>query len=110
MAEDAPWGVVELVFRREAGRMLAALARVLGLHNLEVAEDVVQEILCHALEVWKYHPLPDEPAAWLMRAARNRAIDHIRQQKVRQRFAPDVSHHLETEWSLVPTVEALFAE
>ena len=40
------------LFRRESGRMIAALTRVFGVHNLALAEDVVQDALCRALEVW----------------------------------------------------------
>jgi RNA polymerase sigma-70 factor (ECF subfamily) len=98
------------LFRREAGRMVAALARVFGLHNLALAEDVVQDALCRALEVWKFGPLPDNPSAWLMAAAKNRAIDVLRSEKRSRAFAPDVGHMLATEWTLVPTVTALFEE
>jgi len=43
---------VEHLFRRESGRMVAALTRVFGFHNLALAEDVVQDALCRALQVW----------------------------------------------------------
>ena len=43
----------EHLFRHEAGRLVAALTRVFGVHNLALAEDVVQDALCRALEVWK---------------------------------------------------------
>jgi len=95
-------------FRRESARMLAALTRILGLHNLALAEDVVQDVLCRAVELWKIRPLPEDPAAWLLRAARNRAIDLIRAERTRRRFAPDLA--LESEWTLSPTVHALFSE
>jgi RNA polymerase sigma factor (sigma-70 family) len=98
------------LFRREAGRMVAALVRIFGLHNLALAEDVVQDALCRALEVWKYGPLPENPSAWLMAAAKNRAIDVLRNEKRSRAFAPDVGFLLETEWTLVPTVTALFDE
>src|SRR5437867_1692956 len=42
----------EHLFRREAGRMVATLSRILGVHNLALAEDVVQDAFCRALEVW----------------------------------------------------------
>ena len=90
--------------------MVAALARIFGLHNLELAEDVVQDALCRALEVWKYDGLPENPAAWLMASAKNRAIDVLRSEKRSRAFAPDVGFLLETEWALVPTVSALFDE
>jgi RNA polymerase sigma-70 factor (ECF subfamily) len=97
-----------LDFRRESARMLAALTRILGLHNLALAEDVVQDVLCRAVELWKFHPLPEDPTAWLLRAARNRAIDLIRAERTRRRFAPDLA--LDSEWTLSPTVQAMFGE
>ena len=95
-------------FRRDSARMLAALTRLLGLHNLALGEDVVQDVLLRAVELWKFHPPPDDPTAWLMRAARNRAIDLIRAERTRMRFAPDLV--LESEWTLSPTVNAMFHE
>lgn len=58
-------------------RALAApLIRILG--GLETAEDVAQDTFAKALEVWARDGLPDEPLAWLRRAARNRASDRYR--------------------------------
>jgi len=98
----------ELDFRRESARMLAALARVLGLHNLALAEDVVQDVLCRALQAWKYAGPPRDASAWLVRAAQNRAIDLIRRERTRREFAPDLE--LRSEYALAPTVSALFRE
>jgi len=95
-------------FRLQSARMTAALTRILGLHNLALAEDVVQDVLCRAVELWKFHPLPDDPTAWLLRAARNRAIDLIRAERTRLRFSPDLA--LQSEWTLSPTVNAMFSE
>jgi len=99
---------VSVDFRRESARMLAALTRILGMHNLALAEDVTQDVLCRALEVWKYHPPPENPSAWLLAAARNRAIDVIRAERTRMRFAPDLE--LASEYALLPTATALFRE
>ena len=43
------------LFRRQSGRMVAALTRIFGVHNLALAEDVVQDAFCRALEVWRRH-------------------------------------------------------
>jgi len=58
--------------------MVSYLTRVFGLGRLNLAEDVVQDTLYQALETWSMQGLPDNPSAWLMRVARNRAIDLIR--------------------------------
>jgi predicted RNA polymerase sigma factor len=54
------------LFRREAGRMVATLTGIFGVHNLALAEDVVQDAFCRALEVWKFRGVPENPSAWLM--------------------------------------------
>jgi len=74
---DIP-GLVDHLFRHESGKMVSYLTRLFGLGSLNLAEDVVQDVLCQALTTWPAHGLPDNPTAWLMRAARNRAIDLIR--------------------------------
>ncbi|SMC85242.1 RNA polymerase sigma factor [Kibdelosporangium aridum] len=71
---------VELVFREHRTRMLAALTRVLG--DMELAEDSLQDACAQALRSWS--TVPDDPMAWLLTVARNRAIDRIR----RARRAP----------------------
>jgi len=100
-------GVVEHLFRHEAGRLSAALVRVLGPANIDLAEDVVQETLCHALETWKLGRVPDNPAAWLRAVARNRALDVLRRQKTRTRVAPELARLGE---ELAPAVDAAFTE
>ena len=71
-------GMVDHLFRYEAGKMVSALTRMFGTENLETAEDVVQETLLRAMEVWPFQGVPDKPSAWLFRAARNKAIDVLR--------------------------------
>src|SRR5499433_2194687 len=97
------------LFRREAGRMVAALTRIFGVHNLALAEDVVQDAFCRAMEVWKFRGMPENPSAWLMATARNRALDVLRRQRTARTFAPELGRLLQSEWTLAPVVEELFA-
>jgi RNA polymerase sigma-70 factor (ECF subfamily) len=99
---------VEHLFRHESGRMVAALTRVFGFHNLALAEDVVQDALCRALEVWKHHGMPDNPSAWLMTTAKNHAVDVLRRERTARTFAPEITRLLESEWTFRPTIEAAF--
>ncbi|GHE68764.1 RNA polymerase subunit sigma-24 [Streptomyces spiralis] len=69
---------LELVFRREWGRAVAVVTRVTG--DLGAAEDAVQEAFTEALERWSAGPPPDEPRAWLITVARNRALDQLRRE------------------------------
>jgi len=70
--------------------MIAALTRVFGVHNLALAEDVVQDAFCRALEVWRVRGLPPNPSAWLMTTAKNRALDVIRRERTALTLAPEV--------------------
>jgi RNA polymerase sigma-70 factor (ECF subfamily) len=97
------------LFRREAGRMVAALTRVFGVQNLALAEDVVQDAFCRALEVWRIRGVPENPSAWLMATAKNRALDVLRRQRTARTSAPELGRLLESEWTLAPVVEELFA-
>lgn len=99
----------EHLFRREAGRMISALTRVFGVHNLALAEDVVQDALCRALEVWKLRGVPDNPSAWLMATAKNRALDALRRERTARTFAPELARMLDSEWTLAPATLSLFA-
>jgi RNA polymerase sigma factor (sigma-70 family) len=95
------------LFRREAGRLVAAVTRLFGIHNLSLAEDVVQDALCSALQVWKFHGVPQDPEAWLLTAAKNRALDVLRRERTARTFAPELSRLVDSEWTLRPTVDEL---
>jgi RNA polymerase sigma-70 factor (ECF subfamily) len=99
---------VDHLFRRESGRMVGALVRVFGVHNLALAEDVVQDAFCRALEVWKFRGVPENPSAWLMATAKNRAIDVLRRERTARTYAPELGRLLESEWTLTPVMEDLF--
>jgi len=101
--------LTEHLFRRESGRLVAALTRIFGVHNLALAEDVVQDAFCRALEVWKVRGLPDNPSAWLMTTAKNRALDVIRRDRTARIFAPEMGRLLESEWTTTALVEEAFA-
>ncbi|MEO1366488.1 MAG: sigma-70 family RNA polymerase sigma factor, partial [Acidobacteriota bacterium] len=77
-AEESVHGLVEHLFRHQAGRLVAILVRSFGGAHLQLAEEVVQEALVAALRRWPYSGVPEKPAAWLHRVARNRALDRLR--------------------------------
>jgi len=89
--------LVEHLFRRQAGRMLAALCRAFGLENLDLAEEVVQEAMLKALRLWPFHGVPENPAGWLLRAARHEAIDRLRRRAVLKRNACAIEERLRAE-------------
>ena len=72
--------IVERLFRRESGRAVAALIRAVG--SFDLAEESVQEAFVVAIERWPRDGVPDNPGAWIVTTARNRAIDRIRREQV----------------------------
>src|SRR5438093_12301282 len=87
--------VVEHLFRHEAGKMVAILTRIFGIEHLSLAEDVVQEALVRALQTWPFYGVPNNPAAWLMRASRNLALDVVRREKVFRHKQAEIIHSME---------------
>ena len=69
------------LFRRESTRAVAHLTRFLGTENLDLAEAVVQDALVRAIQTWPLRGIPDNPAAWIQRVAKNAAIDALRSGK-----------------------------
>jgi RNA polymerase sigma-70 factor (ECF subfamily) len=79
---DAPAALVEHLFRRQAGRMVAHLTRLLGPAHLDLAEETVQETMLRALQTWPFQGVPENAPAWLFRVAHNAAIDAIRRRRL----------------------------
>src|SRR5437588_2057314 len=84
-------GVVDHLFRHRAGQMVATLTRIFGPEHLPLAEEVVQESLIAALTQWSFHGVPDNPAGWLFRVARNKALDQLRRQTTFQQKEPEIA-------------------
>jgi RNA polymerase sigma factor (sigma-70 family) len=76
-------GAIEAVWRIESARLVGGLARVV--RDIDLAEDLAQEALLVALERWPESGIPENPGAWLMAAAKNRATDELRRRKMRER-------------------------
>jgi len=93
----APGALVDRLFRRESGRTVASLIRVLG--DFDLAEEAVQEAFVVALERWPADGVPAKPGAWITTTARNKAIDRLRRARV-----------LEQKAAMVAGLEALRAE
>ena len=84
---------------------MAVLTKLFGPQNLQLAEDVVQDTLLNAFNNWKINGLPQNPSAWLFTSARNKAIDVLRQQKRKDAFSKSMAPLLQSEYTLVPTVQ-----
>ena len=72
--------MMDHLFRHQYGRMVSILTRIFGLDQLEIIEDAVQDTFVSALRTWR-NQIPENPEAWLTKAAKNRAIDLFRKIK-----------------------------
>ena len=77
--------------------MVATLTRIFGIEHLNLAEDVVQEALIRALQTWPFYGVPQNPAAWIMRASRNLALDAVRRENRFRDKEPEIIATLE-QW------------
>src|SRR5215468_8141234 len=87
--------LIERLSRRETGRLVGALTRVLGASALSLAEDCVQDAFVAALSTWTERGVPDNPFAWLLTTARNRALDRLRRHAMMSALEPKVGEWLE---------------
>jgi RNA polymerase sigma factor (sigma-70 family) len=84
---------IDAVWRIESARLIAALARMTG--DVGVAEDLAQDALVTALEQWPRTGVPDNPGAWLMATAKNRAIDRLRRGEMAARREEELGREVE---------------
>ncbi|MGC2997611.1 RNA polymerase sigma factor [Streptomyces sp. G35A] len=85
---------VETVFRMESPRLIAGVARIV--RDVGIAEELAQDALVAALEQWPGEGVPDNPGAWLMATARNRAVDLIRRRENYARKLAEIGRGLST--------------
>jgi len=92
MSVAATHRAINAVWRIESAKIIAGLARVV--RDVGLAEDLAQDALVAALEQWPEQGVPDNPAAWLMAAAKHRAIDRLRRSKLQERKHDEIIHEL----------------
>jgi RNA polymerase sigma-70 factor (ECF subfamily) len=84
---------IEAVWKIESTRLIAGIARVT--RDIGIAEELAQDALVTALERWPEEGIPENPAAWLMMAAKRRAIDSLRRGQMLERKHGEVARELE---------------
>lgn len=70
------------LFRTEYRKIVSVLSRYFGFEHLETAEDIASDTFLTAAETWGMRGIPDNPAGWLHKVARNKALDYIKRQSV----------------------------
>ncbi len=111
MATDTPSsvqgsinGAIDAVWRIESPRLIAGLARIV--RDVGVAEDLAQDALVAALEQWPKSGVPDNPGAWLMAAAKHRAIDYFRRNTLLERKHEELGREFATREMVVPDLSS----
>lgn len=94
--------LVEHFFRHETGRLHGALIRLLGVHNLTLAEDIAQEALLRAMRTWSIGGIPPNPSAWITQVAMNLARDALRHHRMSLAKQPSIIMHLEHRLPVAP--------
>src|SRR5882672_10872849 len=84
---------IDAVWRIEAPRLIAGLARIV--RDVGLAEDLAHDALVAALEQWPASGIPDNPGAWLTATAKHRAIDHLRRNKRLERKHEELRYQRE---------------
>ena len=96
---------IDAVWRIESARIIAGLARIV--RDVGHAEELAQDALVAALEQWPKSGIPDNPGAWLMAAAKHRAIDLLRRNKRLERKHEELGREIEAQQEMaVPDLEA----
>ncbi len=109
MTKSATDRAVEAVWRIESARIIGALARML--RDVGLAEELAQDAVVSALERWPASGIPDNPAAWLMTVAKNRALDHLRHRKLQQTKEGELTYEIETRLQdAAPDLDAVFED
>jgi len=102
-------GAIEAVWRIESAALIAGLTRIV--RDVGLAEDLAQDALVAALECWPRSGVPDNPGAWLMATAKNRAIDRLRRDARLERKHEELARELATHGGIVdPEHDQVIAE
>ncbi|MGB4900141.1 MAG: sigma-70 family RNA polymerase sigma factor [Saprospiraceae bacterium] len=113
MAETSSSTIDQLsndLFRQESGKIISVLTKIFGVRQLEVAEDIVQDTFLSAIRHWRANGLPDNPPAWLMQVAKNKAIDTMRSKKpiVDIDISDQQKALLQSGYTFVPTFDKIW--
>jgi RNA polymerase sigma-70 factor (ECF subfamily) len=95
---------IDAIWRIESPKLIAGLARIV--REVGLAEDLAQDALVAALEQWPTSGIPDRPGAWLMTAAKHRAIDLLRRQHLLERKHEELARELEAQEMSTPDFDA----
>ncbi len=103
MTASDTFRAIDAVWRIESSRLIAGLARIV--RDVGLAEEIAQDALVAALERWPESGIPDNPGAWLMATAKNRAIDELRRTQLLTRKHEELGHEVDAQ-TAAPDLDA----
>jgi RNA polymerase sigma-70 factor, ECF subfamily len=95
MTPSDAYRTIDAIWRIESAKIIAGVARMV--RDVGLAEELAHDALVTALERWPKSGVPDNPGAWLMAAAKNRALDHLRRKKLLERKHEELGRELEIQ-------------
>ena len=101
---------IDHLYRYEYGKLVAVLTKTFGTNNMQLAEDVVQEAMLEALKQWTYKGVPDNSVGWIYQVAKYKAVNLVNREKHKRKYASEVVHHLQSEWTVEPALSHLFSD
>lgn len=102
--------LVDRLFRQESGKLVSVLTHIFGTHNLELAEDVVQDSLMEAIDGWSKKDIPQNPTGWLYTVAKNKAFNIVNREKYKRDYASEAAQLLRSDWTAQPALDHFFSE
>ena len=100
MAESANQ-LVEHFFRHESANLVAVMTRAFGIRRIDLVEDMVQVAMLEAMHAWKQRGVPENPAGWIHRAAKNRILDALRREKTHEQAIALTGYCVDDQESIV---------
>ncbi len=101
---SSPQQLVEHFFRHESANLVSVLTRAFGVARLDIIEDMVQVSMLDAMNAWKLKGVPDNPAGWIHKVAKNKILDALRREKIHEkailfsRYSESESSSLVDQW------------
>ena len=93
--------LVEHFFRHESANLVAVLTRAFGIRRINLVEDMVQVAMLEAMHAWKQRGVPENPAAWIHRVAKNRILDYLRREKTYEKAITLSGQSIDEQESIV---------
>lgn len=96
---------IDHLYRHEYGKIVAVLTKTFGPENMHTAEDVTQEAMVEAVRQWTYRGIPDNPAGWIYKVAKFKAINLIKKERLRYHHQDAIKEHLHSDKDYEPNID-----